>query len=119
MELNLLVIRTGKPKELSAFYEMLGIVFEYNKHGKGPMHYSGNIGNLLFEIYPLSKSQQEADKMLRLGFEVKNLEELLSKLKGENVKIIQEAENTGYGKIAIIEDIDGRKIELKEKQELK
>lgn len=119
MELNLLVIRTGKPRELSAFYEMLGIVFEYHKHGKGPMHYSGKLGKLIFEIYPLSKSQHEADKMLRLGFEVKRLDELLSGLKSENVKIIQEAEYTAYGKIAIIEDLDGRKIELKEKQEVK
>ena len=32
--LNLIVIRTNQPKELSEFYELIGMNFEYHQHGK-------------------------------------------------------------------------------------
>ena len=114
MQINLLVVRTSNPKALSLFYERLGMVFQYHRHGNGPMHYSAEFGGLVFEIYPLLKSQQTADHSLRLGFDVDNLDELIFKLKEAQVEIIQQPIQTDWGYVAIIKDLDGRKIELKQ-----
>ncbi len=114
MQINLLVIRTSNPKALSLFYERLGMVFQYHQHGNGPMHYSAEFGGLVFEIYPLLKSQETADHSLRLGFDVDSLDELILKLKEVKVEIIQQPIQTDWGYVAIIKDPDNRKIELKQ-----
>jgi len=79
MNINLLVIRTDKPKELAAFYELLGMRFDYHQHGKGPWHYSAEIEDLVFEIYPLMNHQIGADTSLRLGFTIERLDNLLTR----------------------------------------
>lgn len=74
MEIRLIVIRTNDQKRLADFYGLLGFTFEYHKHGNSPMHYSAKIGTMVLEIYPLTKSQTEIDKSLRLGFAIDNFE---------------------------------------------
>ena len=74
MEIRLLVLRTGDMKRLADFYGILGLVFEYHKHGNSPYHYSALIDKTVLEIYPLTKSQAEVDKTVRLGFAIDNFE---------------------------------------------
>lgn len=81
MKINLVVIRTDKPKELSKFYELIGMKFEYHQHGKGTWHYSTEIDEIVFEIYPLMKNQENPDKSLRLGFTIENLDKTIDNLK--------------------------------------
>ena len=114
MEINLIVIRTSNPESLAEFYSQLGITFVYHKHGNGSWHYSSELKKLVFEIYPFLKNQEVADKSLRLGFEVDNLDALVLKLKKSNVEILVEPKESEWGYFAIIKDLDGRKIELKE-----
>ncbi len=40
MELRLLVLRTPDMLQLSNFYTLLGLKFEYHQHGNSPFHYS-------------------------------------------------------------------------------
>jgi len=54
------------PKQLAEFYEQLGTAFEYHRNGNGPFHFSAHVGPTILEIYPLAKSQEQADKLLRL-----------------------------------------------------
>ena len=115
MEINLIVIRTNKPKELAEFYEQIGMKFEYHQHGKGTWHYSTEIGEMVFEIYPLMKNQKAPDKSLRLGFTIDDLDSLITKLKNRDVEIVREPKQSEWGYFAIIKDLDGRKIELKKK----
>ena len=115
MEINLIVIRTDKPKELSEFYEQIGMKFEYHQHRKGTWHYSTEIGETVFEIYPLMKNQEAADNSLRLGFTIDDLDRLIIKLKNRNVEIVKEPKKSEWSYFAIIKDLDGRKIELKKK----
>ena len=113
MNINLIVIRTNKPKELSEFYEQIGMKFEYHQHGKGAWHYSAEFGELVFEIYPLMKNQVKPDKSLRLGFTIENLDEVVENFKRQNIEILREPKESEWGYFAIIKDLDGRKIELK------
>jgi predicted enzyme related to lactoylglutathione lyase len=116
MKINLVVLKTSMPDDLAKFYGQFGIKFENHRHGNGPLHYAAQLNELVFEIYPLPKDKQKADDTLRLGFTVDNLDEIIKRLKSSGGKIIKEPGVTEWGYISIIEDIDGRKIELKEKE---
>lgn len=109
MQLKLMVIRTGDMQGLVAFYTLLGLVFEYHKHGGSPYHYSATVGGTIMEIYPLSKAQTEADKGLRLGFTIDKFDETVKLLESN---IIAAPIQTEWGYMAIVNDPDGRKIEL-------
>jgi lactoylglutathione lyase len=111
MELRLLVLRTNDQEKLTEFYRLLGLTFDYHKHGNSPYHYSAKIGQTVLEIYPLAKSQSDVDKNLRLGFGIDNFEETVAILKSKQV-VISEPVQTDFGFITIITDPDGRKIEL-------
>jgi len=115
MEIRLIVIRTSEPKKLSDFYSMFGLTFEYHKHGNSPYHYSALIGQTVLEIYPLTKSQVNADKYLRLGFAIDDFESVVELLKANQVIFSSEPMQTDYGFMTVIEDLDGRKIELYKK----
>jgi len=112
MDLKLIVIRTDEMKRLADFYSLLGLTFEYHKHNNSPLHYSAAIGQTVLEIYPLTKSQSEADKNLRLVFSIDNFDSVILKLKDIESIFSLEPSQTDFGFITIIEDPDGRKIEL-------
>lgn len=112
MDIRLLVLRTGNIKRLADFYSLFGLTFDYHKHDNSPLHYSATIGKTVLEIYPLTKSQTEPDKHLRLGFGIDNFEETVQKLKESGIAFSLEPTQTDYGFMAIISDPDDRKIEL-------
>jgi predicted enzyme related to lactoylglutathione lyase len=115
MKIKLLVIRTGDMQKLAKFYELLGFVFEYHKHGDSPYHYSATVGETVIEIYPLTKSQTEADKSLRLGFEIDNFDTTIELLKENNIVFAAQPVSTAFGFMSVVIDPDGRKIELYKK----
>lgn len=112
MHLTLLVIRSAIPEKLAAFYERLGVTFEHHRHGKGPFHFSAQIGPTLLEIYPLAKGQELADKHLRLGLAIDSFEATIHELQQQGIYFHQTPIVTEFGFMAIIEDPEGRKIEL-------
>lgn len=114
MEIRLIVIRTNDVKRLADFYNLLGLTFDYHKHGNSPMHYSSKIGNMVLEIYPLAKNQTEADKNIRLGFAIDNFEKTLNMLNHQSISF-SEPMQTDFGFLTIVSDPDGRKIELYKK----
>lgn len=113
MKVNLIVIKTIRLEELKKQYELIGIQFQYHQHGNGPFHYSAELDDLIFEIYPLPKSQTVVDNTTRLGFTIKDFNETVNRIQESNWKIISEPQTTEWGTIAVIEDLDGRKVELK------
>ena len=113
MKINLLVIRTENPTVLKSQYELIGFDFEYHQHGNGPFHFESEQEDFVFEIYPLTKSMEKADHSLRLGFDIKNLKTKIEELENSTWKILSKITQTEWGLIAIIQDLDGRKIELK------
>jgi predicted enzyme related to lactoylglutathione lyase len=112
--LNLIVIKTDKLQEQFEFYSMLGIRFDYHRHGNGPFHYASIDGSPVIEIYPLPKGILVPDNITRLGFSVSNLDLIIQNLKEKGYKIVAEPATAEWGYTAIIQDLDGRKIELLE-----
>jgi catechol 2,3-dioxygenase-like lactoylglutathione lyase family enzyme len=87
MRLNLLVLRCRDIVATRAFYEGMGIglLFTQEQHGAGPDHYSAQLdGGLVLELYP---AKGDTDNT-RLGF------------------------GTGGGNCRVVEDPDGRNVEL-------
>lgn len=112
MNLNLLVLRTDNLKLLAEFYSMLGVEFEYHKHGRSPLHYSGKVGDLILEIYPLTKLQQQTDPNLRIGFQLDDFDSVITQLKNKKISFISEPTQSEFGYMAVVKDSDGRKVEL-------
>ncbi|WP_070138639.1 VOC family protein [Crocinitomix algicola] len=115
MTINLLVIRTSEPELLKYQYEVLGFTFDYHQHGNGPFHYASEQNGFVFEIYPLTKSMEKADNSIRLGFDIEDLRNKIVDLENSNWEILSEPKETEWGLTALIQDLDGRKIELKNK----
>jgi lactoylglutathione lyase len=112
MEIKLIVIRTLDIEALANFYSNFGLSFGYHKHGNSPFHYSAIIGQTVLEIYPLAKTQDASDKYLRLGFAVDDFETVMNKLKSNGTLFFAEPSQTDFGYMAVVEDPDGRKIEV-------
>lgn len=114
MRLNLLVIKTAHLEQLQAQYSLLGLSFVYHQHGNGPFHYACEQEDFVLELYPLSQQQTQADHTIRLGFEVAKLTPLLQQLQNSSWKIVRSIQTMPWGNTAVIQDLDGRKIELTE-----
>ena len=104
MQLNLLVLRCKDIANTKNFYEELGLKFIKEQHGKGAVHYSTYVGELVLELYSL-KEGFEIERS-RLGFTV-------DKSFIENMKndVISEYEFNGQ-KVFVVQDPNGRKVEL-------
>jgi len=104
MQVSLIVIRCQDIYISKIFYENLGLVFQKEKHGKGPEHFSSEYDHIVFELYP-NKGIATNDN-IRLGFKSKNLSETIKSL--DITSSYEFDGNTVY----IVTDPDGRKIEL-------
>ena len=56
--LSLLVLKTHQVEILRRFYAALGITFQQEKHDEGPIHFAGQLGETVFEIYPLAPDRE-------------------------------------------------------------
>ena len=117
MNPSLIVIRTKKLEECVDFYSQLGLVFNKEKHGNGPVHYASEVENLVFEVYPCKEHEEESN--VRLGFNFEIGDENYS-----NVEVwAQEYASSSYinengFEIYILSDPGFRKVEIGFKREL-
>ena len=107
--INLIVLNCKNLEESIAFYEALGLKFKEEQHGKSPVHYSCQLENVLLELYPTDK---EANRSIKLGFRVDNIDEILTKLPKY---VYNQKRDTQYGPMAILKDPDGMWILLSER----
>ena len=105
--LRLLVLKTRRLGPKRAFYDALGVELAEERHGNGPVHYAGKVGDAVLEIYPLPEGGN-ADTTTRLGFAVANLAQTVQSLRDAGVIVTSEPQQTGWG----LRDPDGRAVEL-------
>ncbi|QDU64013.1 Glyoxalase-like domain protein [Planctomycetes bacterium Pan216] len=108
--LNLLVIRSEFPVQTVGFYELLGLNFQEEKHGKGPVHWAAEVDSLVIEVYP-AQSFEEVDGTTRIGFEVDDVKSVLALLK-DQCDVVSNRKQTQWGLRAVVKDPDGRSVEL-------
>ncbi|WP_372365337.1 VOC family protein [Candidatus Uabimicrobium sp. HlEnr_7] len=89
--INLIVIKTPDIKKTKAFYELLGLSFEQEKHGSGPIHFSCAIQQCIFEIYPTNKTGCHTT---RLGFSASSIDSLTEKINKAGYQIVKKPKKT-------------------------
>ena len=107
--LNLLVLRCTNIERAKSFYELFGMAFQKEKHGNGPEHYSSSDERGVFEIYPLEGASAD---QTGLGFTTGDLEGLHMLLR-RNQFAPREIRTTELGRMFVVRDPDGRRIEVK------
>jgi hypothetical protein len=110
--LSLLVLKTRQLESVRQFYAALGIAFSEERHGNGPVHYAGRVGDAVLEIYPLPEGDTPADATTRLGFAVERLAEVVASLRAAGTPVDGEPRATTRGLRAVVRDPDGRAVEL-------
>lgn len=111
VSLKLLVLKTKQLDAMREFYGLLGIEFTAERHGNGPLHFAGQTGECVFEIYPLV-DRETADASTRLGFAVENVMETLRALQSIGADAKTKPQQTSWGARAVVRDPDGRAVEL-------
>jgi catechol 2,3-dioxygenase-like lactoylglutathione lyase family enzyme len=112
--LKLLVLRTPQLNRLRRFYQLLGIDFAEERHGTGPTHFAGRVGDAVLELYPLPNEGGTVDSMVRLGFSVTDLSEAIRSLEADGATILSGPRPTAWGNRAVVRDPDGRSVKLYE-----
>lgn len=105
-ELSLVVVRVGDLGVSRRFYEQLGLEFAVEQHGRGPEHLAASLGNVVFELYPLSSGASTAG--LRLGIAVTDLELVAERCRPA---VVDDRERDGR-RVVVVQDPDGHKVEL-------
>mgnify|MGYP001545166532 CR=1 FL=1 len=109
--MNLLVLRCRDIESCKRFYEAFGMVFVTHKHGEGPEHYSAEENGMVFELYPAAGTTPD---QTGLGFETDDLDGL-HMLFRRNQFAPREIRETELGRMFIVRDPDGRRVEVKAK----
>ena len=112
VSLRLIVLKAGDVEQVVAFYESLGLKFKAEQHGRGPLHHAASMGEGVLEIYPLPAADQAADSTTRLGFAIADPDNVIENAPSVGGRVIQAAKETPWGYMALVEDPDGRKVEL-------
>jgi hypothetical protein len=113
--LKLLVLKTPQVDRLRDFYQAIGIRLVKEKHGNGPVHYAGQVGDAILEVYPLLDGGT-ADATTRIGFAVDKLADVVQALNDAGAVVASGPQQTACGLRAVVRDPDGRAVELYETQ---
>lgn len=115
ISLGLIVLRTANLHQSLDFYKILGLDFVEEKHGRGPVHYSANLGSSVLELYPgnasLSPHYKDSGTTM-LGFQVTALDMVLAELEALNTTVLTPLKHTNLGRRIVVQDPDGRAVEL-------
>ncbi|MBV9989127.1 MAG: VOC family protein [Chitinophagaceae bacterium] len=105
-------LKAKDPKAMTAWYEKyLGIPFGENLYVAYP--WNDPQGNTVFSFFKQeSKYFDPSTSPVMLNLRVRNLTELLAKLKQDGVWVDEKTENAEYGKFGWTMDPEGNKIEL-------
>ncbi len=114
--LGSLILFSSQIEAVVAFYRSLGLDFELEHHGDGaPPHFaveSNGVHFAVFEAPPGSAARFREGGCTWPGFVVDDLDATLEQLKSDGAKVLVEPEERPWGVRAIVEDPDGRPVEL-------
>jgi catechol 2,3-dioxygenase-like lactoylglutathione lyase family enzyme len=108
LSISLVVLRCRDVGATRRFYEALGLVFQTERHGSGPEHYSCRVGDTVLELYPASVGATPA--VARLGFRVASVADAMRASISAGGRVDRPFDAaTGT---AVVIDPDGTKVEV-------
>lgn len=110
------IFTAADPRRTVAFYRALGLPLEEERHDDGPLHFACEVGGAHIAVYGAPKGKRRPGRThgAMLGFRVGNLVKTLGALKRTGAKVVVEPQKVPWGRRAIVQDPDGRKVELNE-----
>lgn len=117
ISLSLMVLRTDNIESTLAFYRAIGLQFQQEQHGAGPIHYSCQIGTTVMEIFPAEVGKapdRKSGGATMLGFTVNALDETLETLANLGLTPTSPPKPSAWGRRAVVLDPDGRAVEISE-----
>ncbi|PQO38535.1 VOC family protein [Blastopirellula marina] len=108
---NLVILRSLDLDQLCRSYQMFGLAWVRERHGKGPEHFSTTIDDFVLELYP-ARSAEHVDATTGLGFRLNDIAAVVEQLRLAGTRIVREPESMPWGLQAIVQDPDGRSVIL-------
>lgn len=109
--LNLVVLRVADLERAERFYSLLGLKFQRHRHGKGPEHLCAELGGAVFELYPQT-AEGAVSTGARVGFKVASVDAVLAVLAEYPGAVVTPAQDSEWGRRAVVKDPDGHRVEL-------
>jgi lactoylglutathione lyase len=101
-----------------AFYRALGLPLQVDDHGtdEGPLHYACDLDGCHFAVFPAdgegkSPGLRQSGSSFP-GFTVESVEETVEAARAFGARVIQEPSVYPWGLRAVLEDPDGRSVEV-------
>jgi len=110
---GLLVIRSDDMDRLAAFYKTLGFSFVKHSHSPCGEHYSTADRACVFEICQRRAGQRPTTDVF-FGLNVPSVDDAVEAAVGHGGTVIRPAEDSEWGRSAIIRDLDGHRVMLSE-----
>ncbi len=118
-EIASLVLFAADADKTAEFYRAIGLEFEHEDHGEGPVHFATELGGVHFAIYPTEVSgrapARRAVGSSFPGFYVAALDEVTESLRQVGARVVTEHEQMPWGCRVVVEDPDGRAIEINDR----
>jgi lactoylglutathione lyase len=118
-EIASLVLFAADLGKTAEFYRAIGLELEHEDHGEGPVHFALELGGVHFAIYPTEQSgrasARSAAGSLFPGFYVAALDEVTESLRRTGARVLTEHEQMPWGCRVVVEDPDGRAIEVNDR----
>jgi hypothetical protein len=118
-EIASLVLFAAYPPATAAFYRCLGLDLENEYHDEGPEHYATELGPVHFAIYPAAAPGRALERRVSgsnfPGFYVESLERTAGELADAGVQTLTGHEVMPWGCRIVVEDPDGRAVEVNQR----
>jgi lactoylglutathione lyase len=106
------LIITCKDLEASVrLYRAVGVDLKEARHS-GPLHYTASLGGVHFALHPTDGVPREAQSGAQVALLVNDLEASLGAARALGAPVLQTPAPRPFGVSAVIEDPDGRRLEL-------
>src|SRR5262249_9742714 len=118
VSLSLLVLPTADLAGSLRFYEALGLQFAREQHGNGPVHYACELADTVLQLYPAkpgSAPDPRSRGATRTGFQVESVSKTMSVLAQLNVTVLVPPDTAATPSRAVVQDLDGRAIDIQER----
>ena len=117
-DLGALILFTARIEDVVCFYRAIGIPLESEQHEAGPIHFACEFGRTHFAVFEAGDGRApefRSGGSCFAGFAVASIEKAISAARVIGAEIIQEPESYPWGVRALVQDPDGRVVELFER----
>jgi lactoylglutathione lyase len=118
-EIASIVLFAAEVDKTAEFYRAIGLELEHEDHGEGPVHFAMELGGVHFAIYPTEVNGRAPARRAAgssfPGFYVAALDEVAGALRRMGATVLTEHEQMPWGCRVVVEDPDGRAIEINDR----